>query len=731
MTEVSNEKIPNNVGLSNDRKLQRALERWLPNYLDWWRDMGPEGFQEKDVFLRTAVSVERDGWANFDYVRMPDYRWGIFLADAEPERTVGFGDHRDEPAWQQVPGEYRNMLRRIIVTQGDTEPASVEQQRFLGQTAPSLYDMRNLFQVNVEEGRHLWAMVYLLHSYFGRDGREEAEELLARRSGDEDKPRILGAFNAPMTDWLQFFMFTTFTDKDGKYQLLSLAESGFDPLARTCKFMLTEEAHHMFVGETGVGRVIERTCELMKTAPSEDVTKVGGVPLDMIQRALNYWFSLSLDLFGGEISSNAASYFASGIKGRAWESKKTDDHRLLDLERQVAVIRDGALRDETVNLRNALNEVLRDDYVADNERTIERWNRIIENHGIDFELRLPSRRFNRQIGEYSGHRFNPDGQLIDAATFEAHRDAWLVSDADRAYIASIQTQVVERGKMANWIAAPAPASKGDPSTTNTCACRRRAGVDAGGLQAPALAPARDDRGRIARRRSAPAPPPLRSVLRTSPPRRDRGLSNPITRRRRVRDSIAATFSRSRSINRPTRAPLPNAQRLAARRKGHDCGRLIALGTLRLDRRGRARANKFSFAPVRASLSDGHGGYERPSSVVRPGGDSRGRARRGRRIRYPSGGSRRSGPNPGGGQLRPRNHHGPADHGSDQQRPPICLAQAVPQSSGHRDPSADQPERPRTTDHGASAPQPLRPQQPVRTKCRIAATGDRAKSEPPE
>ena len=147
------------------------------------------------------------------------------------------------------------MLRRLIVIQGDTEPASVEQQRHLGKTAPSLYDLRNLFQVNVEEGRHLWAMVYLLQKYFGRDGREEADELLRRRSGDADAPRMLGAFNEATPDWLSFFMFTFFTDRDGKMQLESLAQSGFDPLSRTCRFMLTEEAHHMFVGETGVGRV--------------------------------------------------------------------------------------------------------------------------------------------------------------------------------------------------------------------------------------------------------------------------------------------------------------------------------------------------------------------------------------------------------------------------------------------------------------------------------------------
>ena len=269
------EKIPNNVNLSSDRRLQRALEHWQPSFLEWWKDMGPEGFQAKDVYLRTAISVETSGWAHFDHVKMPDYRWGIFLSPPEKERVIGFGDHAGDPVWTEVPGEYRNALRRLIVTQADTEPASVEQQRLLGATAPSLYDLRNLFQVNVEEGRHLWAMVYLLHGFFGRDGREEAEALLARRSGDPDKPRILETFNTPISDWVSFFMFTMFTDRDGKYQLLALSESGFEPLARTTRFMLTEEAHHMFVGETGVRRILQRTIEVMKENPGQDVRKFG------------------------------------------------------------------------------------------------------------------------------------------------------------------------------------------------------------------------------------------------------------------------------------------------------------------------------------------------------------------------------------------------------------------------------------------------------------------------
>ena len=259
------------------------------------------------MYLRTAISVEKEGWAHFDFVRMPEYRWGIFLAPAEENRKIGFGQHLGEDAWQEVPGEYRGELRRLIVTQGDTEPASVEQQRLLGHTCPSLYDLRNLFQVNVEEGRHLWAMVYLLHAYFGRDGREEAEEMLERHSGDPDKPRILQAFNEKTPDWLSFFMFTYFTDRDGKFQLASLAESGFDPLSRTCRFMLTEEAHHMFVGETGVGRVVQRTCDLMKEHDTDDIRPFGGIDLMTLQKYLNFHFSVSCDLFGQELSTNAAT----------------------------------------------------------------------------------------------------------------------------------------------------------------------------------------------------------------------------------------------------------------------------------------------------------------------------------------------------------------------------------------------------------------------------------------
>jgi benzoyl-CoA 2,3-dioxygenase component B len=447
--------IPNNVNLAGDRRLQRALEQWQPGFLRWWRELGPVGLQAADVYLRTAISVDAEGWATFGYVKMPEYRWGIFLAEAEPGRTIAFGQHKGEPVWQDVPGEHRGTLRRLIVTQGDTEPASVEQQRHLGATAPSLYDLRNLFQVNVEEARHLWAMVYLLQAYFGRDGREEAEALLERHSGNTDHPRILGAFNEPTPDWLSFFMFTYFTDRDGKYQLASLAESGFDPLSRTCRFMLTEEAHHMFVGEMGIARVVARTCELMKRYATEKIGEYGGIELPTIQRSLNFHYSVSLDLFGSEISTNAANYYSSGLKGRFRETDYSDDHVLTGQTYPVLRAEQGHLVETRQPALLAINEMLRDEYIRDSARGVSRWNKIIRDAGFDFELRLPHRGFNRRIGEFAGMRISPDGEIIPEETWLSNQASWLPTTADREFAKSLMKPALGPGEFASWIAPPA------------------------------------------------------------------------------------------------------------------------------------------------------------------------------------------------------------------------------------------------------------------------------------
>ena len=454
--------IPNNVGLNDDQRVKKALEKWHPGYINWWMDMGPVGFQESLVYLRTAVGVGSNGWAKFDYVRMPDYKWGILLAPKVEGRTVPFGTSMGEPAWQEIPGEHRAMLRRLIVVQGDTEPASVEQQRHLGTTAPSLYDMRNLFQVNVEEGRHLWAMVYLLQKYFGTDGREEAEELLRRRSGDADTPRMLGAFNEQTPDWLSFFMFTFFTDRDGKMQLEALAQSGFDPLSRTCRFMLTEEAHHMFVGETGVGRIVQRTCQAMRDAGIDDpsdtrrVRALGVIDLPTIQKKANLHFSLTLDLFGSEVSTNAANAFHAGIKGRYREDKLEDDHRLEHETYPVLRPVNGLIQAQNVPALSALNMRLRDDYVKDCQKGIDRWNRVITAAGIDFRIELPHVGFHRKIGEFKTSTYDLRGEPLTPEAWNARRDEMLPNSEDQAFIEHLMAETPERvpGKYAGWIASP-------------------------------------------------------------------------------------------------------------------------------------------------------------------------------------------------------------------------------------------------------------------------------------
>ena len=298
--------------------------------------------------------------------------------------------------------------------QGDTEPASVEQQRALCLTAPSLYDLRNLFQVNVEEGRHLWAMVYLLHRYFGRDGRDEADEMLERHSGDDDHPRILGAFNEPTPDWLSFFFFTYFTDRDGKYQLASLRESAFDPLSRTCDFMLKEEAHHMFVGASGIARVVQRTVELMKEHDTADVGAVrrhrrrhaAALPQLPLQRVARPVRRRDVDERGQLLRRRAEGPLPGGAARRrpppAGRHPRRADRRptARSTTREAPALA-------------ALNETLRDDYIADCRKGVDRWNRTLAEVGL--ELRLPHVGFNRAVGAFRDHHVSPDGRLVDDA----------------------------------------------------------------------------------------------------------------------------------------------------------------------------------------------------------------------------------------------------------------------------------------------------------------------------
>ena len=271
---------------------------------------------------------------------------------------------------------------------------------------------------------------------------------------------MLGAFNEATPDWLSFFMFTFFTDRDGKMQLEALAQSGFDPLSRTCRFMLTEEAHHMFVGETGVTRVIQRTCEAMKEAGIGDpyevdkVRKLGVIDLPTIQKKANLHFSLTLDLFGNEISTNAANAFHAGLKGRFREDRLKDDHQLEHDTYPVLRLVDGKIQNEDAPALSALNMRLRDDYVTDANIGVGRWNKVIADAGIPFELKLPHVAFHRHIGEFSEIHADVNGTLLSEPEWNGKRGDYLPSDGDKEFIESLMQPQFETGRYASWIAPP-------------------------------------------------------------------------------------------------------------------------------------------------------------------------------------------------------------------------------------------------------------------------------------
>ena len=212
----------------------------------------------------------------------------------------------------------------------------------------------------------------------------------------------------------------------------------------------------MFVGETGLARVLKRTLEVIAEVGTDDPAKVrsaGAIDLPTFQRYLNFWFSSSLDLFGSEISSNAASSFATGLKGRPDEQQYAD-HRCVDVSLALEVPDAGGIKVEDIPMRNAMNEVLRTSYVRDCELGLKRWNRQLERSGIGFRVTLPSSRFNRSIGVWSSVHCDPSGQIIAADESARRADEWLPSSADRTFVQSLMQRVVTPGKMAAWIAPP-------------------------------------------------------------------------------------------------------------------------------------------------------------------------------------------------------------------------------------------------------------------------------------
>jgi benzoyl-CoA 2,3-dioxygenase component B len=224
--------------------------------------------------------------------------------------------------------------------------------------------------------------------------------------------------------------------------------------------MLTEEAHHLFVGETGVGRTVEATCKAMVKAGISDpfdtaaIRALGVIDLPTLQKKANFHMSVTRDLFGSEISSNGATAFSAGLKGRFEETRINDDHQLANDTYAVQRIRDGQFVTDEVPALTAINSRLLDDYIKDCQGDIDRWNKTIRDHGINFQIKQPHKAFNRRIGEFAGTRVSPDGEILSEAQWQAGQDQWLCGDADHAYIQSLMQPSHQTGQYASWIAPP-------------------------------------------------------------------------------------------------------------------------------------------------------------------------------------------------------------------------------------------------------------------------------------
>jgi benzoyl-CoA 2,3-dioxygenase component B len=232
--------------------------------------------------------------------------------------------------------------------------------------------------------------------------------------------------------------------------------------------MLKEEAHHMMVGTTGIDRVVERTAQVMAENDTDDVVAHGAIPLGVIQKYLNFHYSVSLDLFGSDTSTNVANYYTAGLKGRWLEERRRDDHKLTSDSIMVDALTEDARTGEQsigqieVAALTGLNTDLRREYIADCQGGVNRWNKILAGAGLPQRVRLPHAAFNRRVGAFAGIEATADGEQLSAQEWERRRGEWLPTEVDKTYVRSLMQPVHERGKIAAWIAPPRHGINGKP-----------------------------------------------------------------------------------------------------------------------------------------------------------------------------------------------------------------------------------------------------------------------------
>jgi benzoyl-CoA 2,3-dioxygenase component B len=332
------------------------------------------------------------------------YQFEALFGDAEP--AIEFGDFKGERKWEavlQIPDQrIRDACEYLIAVQGDTEFASVEQQRHLYDSAPSEHDFQSLARVNREEMRHGYQMAHLLVHHFGDSGKREAQKLLERRAFKRN--RLLGSFNEDVDNWIDFLTFTQFIDRDGKFQLRMLSRSAFAPLARSIPPMLKEESFHMGTGNDGIKRII----------------RAGRVPISLLQKYFNKWLSTAYDLFGVDHSGSAQWSYVYGLKGRYDEAENPNPAD-----------------------RTRLNEHARALYVAEVQGLVESANRLLPEGQP--KLTVPDIRFNRKIGDYSGQPWSVDGRRLSPEEHARHLKETLPQPEDVALANSLM-------RTKDWIA---------------------------------------------------------------------------------------------------------------------------------------------------------------------------------------------------------------------------------------------------------------------------------------
>ncbi|MEX0447826.1 hypothetical protein [Xenorhabdus sp. SGI246] len=436
--------LPNNIGLRKTDLVTKQLKEYQSKFRNWWEERGPSEFLNMEMNLRLPNgSVLASNWSSYHKMKPSEYTWGIFVAPTN-QKHIAFGEFIGKPVWETVPQDYRSLLFEHIRVQADVENAAIEQSRNLTLTAPSRFDLNNLFQFFLEEGRHTWAMVHLLIEYFGHDGIVESEALLDRMSGSDSNPRLLNAFNCHTDDWLSHFMWCFLADRVGKYQIQAVTQCSFSPLARSANFMMFEEPLHIQFGLKGLERVLCKSIEVTLESDSYDIFDKGAISLPVIQKYFNYWISKIFDLFGNDESNRAYELYECGVRSPRGFPPRNIEEIIQDKKHK------NEIKQVTVKPELAINTIMRRQFIYEISKTFEHWNNYLELMGLNLKLYIPHERFNREYGPCNGLLFDIYGNTILPNSKITIKD-YLPTIEEIDKVQNVMKMQIESGCYASWI----------------------------------------------------------------------------------------------------------------------------------------------------------------------------------------------------------------------------------------------------------------------------------------